>query len=49
LHTIVVEEAVGDRALLPHQASLFDLDAKYADVVDLAEALAHLGKLSPIR
>jgi nicotinamidase-related amidase len=49
LHTIVVEEAVGDRALLPHQASLFDLDAKYADVVDLADALAYLGKLASIR
>lgn len=49
LHTIVVEEAVGDRALLPHQASLFDIDAKYADVVGLAEARAWLGTLSPKR
>jgi len=49
LHTIVVEEAVGDRALLPHLASLFDIDAKYADVVDLAHALAYLGRLAPIR
>lgn len=49
LHTIVVEQAVGDRALLPHQASLFDIDAKYADVVNLDETLAYLGKLTPIR
>ncbi len=42
LHTIVVAEAVGDRAELPHRTSLFDLDAKYADVVTLAEALDYL-------
>lgn len=42
LHTIVVEEAVGDRAALPHLASLFDLDAKYADVVKLDAAVAYL-------
>ncbi|HEV7825198.1 MAG TPA: isochorismatase family protein [Mycobacteriales bacterium] len=44
--TIVVEEAVGDRAELPHVASLFDIDAKYGDVVPLAEALAYLGGVS---
>jgi nicotinamidase-related amidase len=41
-HTVVVEEAVGDRAALPHAASLFDIDAKYGDVVGLDEALAYL-------
>jgi maleamate amidohydrolase len=41
-HTIVVEEAVGDRAELPHQASLFDMDAKYGDVVALDDATAYL-------
>ncbi|WP_224404038.1 isochorismatase family protein [Pseudonocardia sp. ICBG1034] len=40
--TIVVEEAVGDRAELPHAAALFDMDAKYADVVGLDEAVAAL-------
>ncbi|RIL07357.1 MAG: carbamoylsarcosine amidase [Proteobacteria bacterium] len=40
--TIVVREAVGDRAAGPHAASLFDLDAKYADVLALAAALANL-------
>lgn len=41
-HTIVVQEAVGDRAELPHLANLFDIDAKYGDVVELADALAYL-------
>lgn len=41
-HSIVVEQAVGDRAALPHAASLFDIDAKYGDVVDLDEALTYL-------
>jgi maleamate amidohydrolase len=41
-HTIVVREAVGDRAAGPHEANLFDIDAKYADVVGLAEALDYL-------
>ena len=42
LHTIVVQEAVGDRAELPHIANLFDIDAKYGDVVSIDEALAYL-------
>jgi maleamate amidohydrolase len=41
-HTIVVREAVGDRAAGPHEANLFDMDAKYADVVYLAEVLDYL-------
>jgi nicotinamidase-related amidase len=45
--TIVVEEAVGDRAALPHAASLFDIDAKYGDVVGLEETLAYLDALTP--
>ncbi|MFJ6359172.1 N-carbamoylsarcosine amidohydrolase [Pseudarthrobacter oxydans] len=40
-HTIVVEEAVGDRAELPHLASLFDIDNKYGDVVPLKETLTY--------
>jgi nicotinamidase-related amidase len=31
--TIVPEDAVGDRAAGPHRANLFDIDAKYGDVV----------------
>ncbi|MDP9392519.1 MAG: N-carbamoylsarcosine amidohydrolase [Actinomycetota bacterium] len=45
-HTIVVEEAVGDRAALPHAASLFDIEAKYGDVVSLADTLTYLRGLS---
>jgi len=40
--TIVVEEAVGDRAQGPHRANLFDIDSKYGDVVPLEEALVRL-------
>jgi maleamate amidohydrolase len=45
LHTIVVQEAVGDRAELPHIANLFDIDAKYGDVVDLQDAVGYLERL----
>ena len=38
-HTCVVRDAVGDRAVGPHEANLFDLDSKYADVVDSADIL----------
>ncbi len=41
-HTIVVEECVGDRAELPHLASLFDVNAKYGDVVSLQRTLEYL-------
>jgi len=44
--TVVVEDAVGDRAALPHAASLFDIDAKYGDVVALADAAGYLTGLS---
>ena len=44
-HAIVVEQAVGDRAELPHLASLFDIDAKYGDVVSLEEAGGYLDGL----
>jgi len=42
LHAIVPREAVGDRAQQPHEASLFDIDMKYGDVVDLQKALDYL-------
>jgi maleamate amidohydrolase len=44
---IVIRECVGDRAAGPHEASLFDLNQKYADVVPLAEALPQLEVLRP--
>lgn len=39
---IVPRECVGDRAEAPHEANLFDIQAKYADVVSLDEALAYV-------
>ena len=39
---IVVRDAVGDRASGPHEANLFDLQAKYAEVASLDEALRYL-------
>jgi nicotinamidase-related amidase len=38
--TLVPRECVGDRARAPHEANLFDIQAKYADVVGLEEAMA---------
>jgi nicotinamidase-related amidase len=40
--TIVPRECVGDRAQAPHDANLFDIQAKYADVVSVEEALGYL-------
>ena len=39
---MVVREAVGDRSDAAHRQSLFDLDAKYADVVGRDKALSYL-------
>ena len=44
--TIVVREGVGDRADGPHEANLFDIDAKYADVVSVQDALDYLRGLT---
>jgi maleamate amidohydrolase len=42
LRPMVVREAVGDRSVAAHEQSLFDLNAKYADVVSLDETLQYL-------
>jgi maleamate amidohydrolase len=42
LHAIVPEECVGDRAETPHATNLFDIDAKYADVIPLSEVSSSL-------
>jgi nicotinamidase-related amidase len=42
---LVVRDAVGDRAPGPHEASLFDLQAKYAEVIDLTTARSYLESL----
>ena len=39
---MVVREAVGDRSKAAHEQSLFDLNAKYADVVSLDETLQYM-------
>jgi nicotinamidase-related amidase len=39
--TLVVREAVGDRARGPHDANLFDIEAKYGDVISVDDAVAY--------
>lgn len=39
---VVVSDACGDRHPAPHEANLFDLQAKYADVLPLAQLRARL-------
>ena len=43
---VVVRDACGDRNPQVHQANLFDLDAKYADVVSEQEVLDYLSAAS---
>jgi maleamate amidohydrolase len=46
---IVPREAVGDRNTAAHEANLYDMDTKYADVVSLGEVLAHLDEVGAAR
>jgi maleamate amidohydrolase len=39
---LVPRQCVGDRAQDPHEANLFDIQAKYGDVIELADALSYL-------
>jgi maleamate amidohydrolase len=39
---VVPREAVGDRNPAAHEANLYDIDAKYGDVVPVDEVVAHL-------
>ncbi len=41
--TVVPADAVGDRAEGPHKANLFDIDAKYGDVVATTDVIDRLG------
>ena len=41
----VVRQAVGDRSQAAHDQSLFDLDAKYADVVEVDDAVSYLNSI----
>jgi len=42
--TIVATDCVGDRAIGPHDANLFDMGQKYADLLTSDEIIAHLEK-----
>ena len=43
---IIVREAVGDRHDDPHEANLFDMNAKYGDVVGEREAIGYLASVA---
>ena len=43
--TLVPRECVADRAQAPHEANLFDIDAKYADVVPLDDVLEYVERV----
>jgi nicotinamidase-related amidase len=45
---LVPRDCVGDRAPGPHEASLFDIQAKYGDVVDLDDAVGYLAALASV-
>ena len=42
---ICVRECIGDRHEGPHEANLFDINAKYGDVISKAECLEYLNSL----
>jgi maleamate amidohydrolase len=45
LRPVIVREAVQDRSEVAHEWTLFDIQARFADVVSLAETLDHLRSL----
>jgi maleamate amidohydrolase len=47
--TIVVSDCVGDRAMGPHEANLFDMEQKYADLMTAAEVAAALDAVAGAR
>ena len=44
--TIVARDCVGDRALGPHESNLFDMEQKYADLLERDQILSELGRIS---
>jgi maleamate amidohydrolase len=46
LRPIIVREAVQDRCALAHEWTLFDIQARFADVVSLEETMAYFSRLS---
>src|SRR5262245_23111542 len=47
LKPIIIREAVEDRAEIAHEFTLFDIQARFADVVGIEEALAYLTHKRP--
>ena len=47
--TVVATDCVGDRALGPHEANLFDMQQKYADLMTSAEIIAVLNERIPVK
>jgi nicotinamidase-related amidase len=45
LRPVIIREAVEDRSEIAHEWTLFDIQARFADVVGVAEALAYLNAL----
>ena len=45
---VVPREAVGDRNPAAHEASLYDIDAKYGEVVSVEDVLEHLEALAAV-
>jgi maleamate amidohydrolase len=43
---VVPREAVGDRNPAAHEANLYDIDAKYGDVVSVDEVVTHLEEIA---
>ncbi|MYF08008.1 MAG: isochorismatase family protein, partial [Rhodospirillaceae bacterium] len=46
---IIVTDCVGDRAIGPHEANLFDMGQKYGDLLTCEETLAALARLMGVR
>ncbi|WP_129113543.1 isochorismatase family protein [Halegenticoccus tardaugens] len=44
--TVVPEECVGDRSAEQHEAHLWDIDAKFADVLSMAEVATYLRSIA---
>ena len=47
--TLVVADAVGDRDQRPHEANLFDMSAKYADLLKTDDAIAYFQSIKTNR
>ena len=47
--TVVATDCVGDRALGPHEANLFDMEQKYADLMTSSEIIAVLNEIVPVK